>query len=127
MWYYDTQEKQAFIGWDDASGKLFAAANVGVANEVVSVSSYGTFVVGTLEAANVSATTNISTTNIIGTGQFSTTGNVVGANVNAGAISLSGNVISSLPVTGNISGANVSTTGLIEPEWQRCKCPELYV
>jgi hypothetical protein len=113
MWYYDTQEKQAFIGWDDASGKLFAAANVGIANEVVSVSNYGTFVVGTLEAANISTTTNISTGNLTATGQISTTGNVVGANINAGAISISGNVISALAVTGNITGANVNTPGAV--------------
>ena len=111
MFYYQTgQEKQAFIGWDDVAGKLFAAANVGIANEIVSVSQYGSFVVGTLEAANVSVTTNISTGNITGTGLFSTTGNVVGANVNAGALSLSGNVISALAVTGNISSGNIDST-----------------
>jgi hypothetical protein len=48
------------------------------------------------------------------TGGFvSATGNITGGNVNTGAVSLSGNIISALNVTGNITGANVDTPGRI--------------
>jgi len=55
----------------------------------------------------------ISSTQATFPGIVSATGNVVAGNVNTGAISLSGNVISNLNVTGNITGGNVTTTGLM--------------
>lgn len=68
LWYYDTSEKQAFIGWDDSTGKLFAATNVNINNELVTVNNYGTFVVGDLEASGVSAVGNIAANYFIGNG-----------------------------------------------------------
>ena len=54
LWYFDSDEKSAFFGWDNSSGNLIAATDVSVANEVVTVNNYGTFDVG-----NISANGNI--------------------------------------------------------------------
>jgi hypothetical protein len=78
LWYYTTQEQSAFVGWDDSTGKLIAAANVTISNEIVTVNSYGTLVVGTLEGTTVSATGNIQGGNIRTIGLISATGNVTG-------------------------------------------------
>jgi hypothetical protein len=64
------------------------------------VSSYGNANV----AANLAA---------FGNNPISTTGNITGGNLNAVGLSLSSNVVSSLNVTANITGANVTTPGLI--------------
>jgi hypothetical protein len=78
LWYYTTSEQSAFVGWDDSAGKLIAATNVTITNEVVTVNEYGALVVGTLEAANISTTANVSAGNILITGFVSATGNVTG-------------------------------------------------
>jgi hypothetical protein len=95
LWYYTTQEQSAFLGWDDSAGKLIAAANVSISNEIVTVNSYGTLVVGTLEGATVSATANVVAGNITTAGLITATGNIQGGNV------LTGGIISA---TGNITG-----------------------
>jgi hypothetical protein len=78
LWYYTTSEQSAFVGWDDSAGKLIAAANVTIANEIVTVNNYGTLVAGTLESVTVSATGNILAGNVLTVGLVSATGNVVG-------------------------------------------------
>jgi hypothetical protein len=78
LWYYTTAEQSAFVGWDDSAGKLIAAANVTISNEIVTVNSYGTLVAGTLEGTTVSATGNIQGGNIRTIGLISATGNVTG-------------------------------------------------
>jgi hypothetical protein len=78
LWYYTTAEQSAFVGWDDSAGKLIAAANVTISNEIVTVNSYGTLVVGTLEGTTVSATGNVSAGNVFTAGFFSATGNITG-------------------------------------------------
>lgn len=61
--------------------------------------------VGTLTSLNVSGDTTIST--------LSATGNIRGSNINGASLSLSGNVISQLRVTSNITGGNIITPGII--------------
>jgi hypothetical protein len=78
LWYYTTAEQSAFVGWDDSAGKLIAAANVTISNEIVTVNSYGTLVAGTLEGTTVSATGNIQGGNVRTVGVVSATGNVTG-------------------------------------------------
>jgi len=80
LWYYDTAtaaERSAFVGYNNQTGKLLAAANVSIANELVTVNSLGSFVVGGVEAVTVSATGNVTAGNVSGTtGAFTTvTGN----------------------------------------------------
>jgi hypothetical protein len=59
LWYYTSSEKSAFIGFDNNADKLTAALDVSISNEIVTVNNYGNFVVGNLEAQNVSITGNI--------------------------------------------------------------------
>jgi hypothetical protein len=115
LWYYTDAEKQAFVGYKNNTGKMFAATDVSITSEIVTVNSYGTFVVGGLEGASVSVTGNVIGGNILaGSGQFSTSGNVTGGNliiaaaVSAASVSASGNV------TGNyILGNGALLTGVI--------------
>jgi hypothetical protein len=78
LWYYTSSEQSAFIGYDNSAGKLIAAGNVSISNEIVTVNSYGTLVVGTLEGTTVSATANIVGGNIITAGLVTATGNITG-------------------------------------------------
>jgi hypothetical protein len=78
LWYYTTSEQSAFIGYDNSAGKLIAAGNVTIANEIVTVNSYGTLVVGTLESVTVSATGNIQAGNLRTAGLITATGNITG-------------------------------------------------
>jgi len=112
LWYYDSQESQAFVGWDTANSVLLAAANVSVNNEVVAVNNYGTFVTGNITAGTISANGNIVTG--AGAGGNISGANVISANtlnattVSATTLSTSGNVSvgDSLSVVGNVT-ANV--------------------
>ena len=61
LWYYTTQEKSAFIGYKNSTGNLFAATNVTVSGEVVTVSDYGNFVVGGLISDTVIANISVDT------------------------------------------------------------------
>jgi len=59
MWYYTSQEQAAFVGYINLDGKLVAATNVSIANNIVTVNDYGVIVVGTLEGATANVTGNI--------------------------------------------------------------------
>lgn len=64
--------------------------------------------VGTLGSLNVTGAITGAT--------FSAPGNIVGGNVNAAGLSLSGNVVSLLRVTQNITGGNLYTPGVVSAE-----------
>jgi hypothetical protein len=107
--YYDTAARTAFVGYDNSINKLIAATRVNITNEVVTVSSYGTLVVGTLEGSNVSITGDVNAGNVVSVGfvqsaTVSASGNVTGGNVITGGL---------ITATGNIQGGNVTTGGLI--------------
>jgi hypothetical protein len=125
LWYWNTAERSAFIGYINSSNpnssiqsKLVAATQATVTSDVVTIGTYGSFVVGQLEGATVSVTGNITGGNILGganvnatthTGTtVSVTGNITGGNVlggaNVNATLLTGTTVS---VTGNITGGNI--------------------
>jgi hypothetical protein len=128
--YYDTAARIAFVGYDNSINKLIAATRVNITNEVVTVSSYGTLVVGTLEGSNVSITGDINAGNVVSLGfvqsaTVSASGNVTGGNLRtAGLISATGTVtgsqfngsgagLTSIPganVTGTVSSATTAGT-----------------
>jgi hypothetical protein len=66
LWYYDSQEKSAFFGFDNSSGNIFAAVDVTVANEIVTVNQYGNFIVGNIVGETLSVSGNISAANFTG-------------------------------------------------------------
>jgi hypothetical protein len=87
LYYFSSAERSAFIGYINSSNpdstiqnKLIAATQTTITNEVVTVNSYGTIVVGALEGTSASLT-----------------GNVTGGNVISGALMRG----TSLSVTGN--------------------------
>ena len=124
LWYFDTAgnvEKSAFFGYDDSAGKMFAAVDVAIANEVVTVANFGTFVAGTVEAAVASLTGNITGGNILTGGLITATGNVVGGNlITSGVAVVTGNItagnigsLGTVVATGNVTGGNVATAGQV--------------
>jgi hypothetical protein len=69
LWYYNTQERSAFFGFDNSTGNIFAAVDVSIANEIVTVNDYGTMVLGNIiSVGNVQAVGNISGEYLIGNG-----------------------------------------------------------
>ena len=121
LWYYSGSEKSAFIGYDNSAGKIIAAKDVSISSEVVTVNTYGNFVVGDLEANTVSATGNIVGNNVNAGNIISAGGNVIGANINtSGVVSATGNVTGNnvnagniISAGGNITGANLNTAGVV--------------
>jgi hypothetical protein len=125
LWYFDTAgnvEKSAFFGYDDSAGKMFAAVDVSIANEVVTVANFGTFVAGTIEAAAVSLTGNVTGGNLVTGGIISATGNVSGGNlITSGLATITGNVTAgnistagTVVATGNVTGGNIITAGAVQ-------------
>jgi hypothetical protein len=109
MFYFTTAERIAFMGFDNSEGKMLSAANVNIANNIVTVNSLGTTVVGTLEATVVSATGNVSGGNLTTAGLISATGNITGGNLNtAGAVTGNGRALISL------SASNIDTGTLAQ-------------
>jgi hypothetical protein len=76
--YYTTAPGNAFMGWDNSSGNMFAAGNVTIANDVITVNSFGTFQAGNAFLQSSTATGNVSGGNLITTGLVSATGNLIG-------------------------------------------------
>jgi hypothetical protein len=107
--YYDTAARTSFVGYDNSINKLIAATRVNITNEVVTVSTYGTLVVGTLEGSDVSITGDINAGNVVSVGF------VQSATVSASGNVTGGNVITSglITATGNIQGGNLRTAGLV--------------
>jgi hypothetical protein len=102
LWYYTDSEKSAFIGYDNSADKLIAALDVSIVNEIVTVNSYGSFVVGTLESTTASASGNITGGNLLTGGLISSTGNITSGNIITGGL---------ISATGNITGGNILGNG----------------
>ena len=103
MEYYTSARGNAWMGWQNSSGNMIAAANVSFSgNDIVSVNAYGTFQAGNIYAQSAVATGNITGGNLTTAGQVSATGNITGGNLTtAGRVT----------ATGNVTGGNIITTG----------------
>jgi len=126
FWYYSGSEKSAFSGYDNSAGKMLLATDVSIANEIVTVNSLGNIVGGNIEATSVVTSGNVTASYVIGNG--STLSSLTGANVTgtvplatsattAGTVTTAAQpnitsvgTLSSLSVTGNITGGNVNST-----------------
>jgi hypothetical protein len=113
LWYYSGSEKSAFIGWDDSQGKLIAATDVSISSEVVTVNSYGNFLVGNLDA------TNINTVNFNTSGTFQA--NTISGNINAINLDVSGvaNIptVNDIRIGGGLNGYYLVTDGTGNLSW----------
>jgi hypothetical protein len=105
------------VGFDNSTGKLIAAANVSIADEIVTVNNYGTFVAGAVESTTVSASGNVSGGNAIISGIIQLPNNTVikSGSVNSVAFgNLAGDVSQGIgavaigPFAGSESQGNVS-------------------
>ena len=111
LWYYDSEEKSAFIGWDDSAGKLVLATDADLESEVANVQTLGTVVIGTAETTAVTASTTVTATGNVTGGNLVTAGDVTTATVTAsGAIAGS----TTIAATGNITGGNLITSAAVE-------------
>jgi hypothetical protein len=117
MFYYTTAERIAFMGYDNSEGKMLSAANVSIANNIVTVNSLGTTVVGTLEATAVSATGNVTGGNVATAGVISATGNITGGNLRTSAVTVAGTGaitgITTLSASGNANVGNLGATNVV--------------
>jgi len=68
MWYYSDAEKSAFVGYDNSAGKLIAATDVTITDELVTVNNYGNIVVGNVQGTSVSVTGNVTSNYFVGNG-----------------------------------------------------------
>ena len=94
----------AFMGYDNSTGNMFLATNVTMANDVVTVVTFGTLQAGNLNIQSAVSSGNITGGNLLTGGLISAAGNVTGGNV------LTGGVVSA---TANVTGGNLLTGGLI--------------
>jgi filamentous hemagglutinin len=103
MEYYTSARGNAWMGWQNSSGNMIAAANVSFSgNDIVSVNAYGTFQAGNIYAQSAVTTGNITGGNLLTAGLISATGNVTGGNLSAGS--------GIITTTGNINGGNLNAT-----------------
>lgn len=122
LWYFDTEERSAFFGFDNSTGNIFAAVDVTVANEIVTVNNYGTMVLGNVVTDNISVSNSITTNNVLVAANIVAAGNITGDyiiagtaivanvsfdNINTGNVTASG----SANITGNVSGGNIISLG----------------
>ena len=120
------------VSSSSGSGALIVAGGVGIGgnlyvsgNIVGSIVATGNTFAGNTTVGNlltsgfVSATGNVTGGNVLTGGLINATGNVTGGNLNAAGLSLSGNVISAvnltanITTTANIAGGNLKSTGIM--------------
>jgi hypothetical protein len=125
LYYFDSSEKSAFIGYQRSTGNLVAATIATITGSNITVNTYGNVVVGTVLAqgdvsavgnvrggnalgfANVNATTHTGTT-------VSVTGNITGGNILGGAnVNATTHTGTTVSVTGNVNGGNVISAAAI--------------
>jgi hypothetical protein len=102
MWYYTTSEKSAFFGYDNSTGKLFAATDITNTADVITVNAYGNLVVGGLEADTISATSASLTS--LGVTVNITSGNVSGTTGAFTNVSGNGSALTALNMANAGSG-----------------------
>jgi hypothetical protein len=121
MEYYTSARGNAWMGWQNSSGNMIAAANVSFSgNDIISVNAYGTFQAGNIYAQSAVAIGNITGGNLLTAGLVSATGNITssanisGANISGANVTATANLVSvGAVVSGNITGGNLLTAGLI--------------
>ena len=125
LYYFDTSERSAFIGYQLSTGNMVIAKVATILNELITVNTYGNVVVGTVLAqGDVSAVGNVRGGNAVGfnnvdatthTGTtVSVTGNITGGNILGGAnVNATTHTGTTVSVTGNVTGGNVISAAAI--------------
>ena len=110
---YDTAVVDSFIGWDNSGEEFLLASNVTVSDNVVTVNTYGNLHMDRI-TANAAFLTDIPGANVTGyvpNATDATTAGTVTGNAQANITSVG--TLSSLSVSGNIYGGNLSIGGVI--------------
>ena len=94
----------------NATGNLIGG-NVSTAGLITATGNIGGSNVNT--SGVVSATGNLIGGNVSTAGIITATGNIIGGNVNTTNLSLSGNVISALNITGNVTSGNIAAVAAV--------------
>jgi len=109
--YYTTGPGNAFVGWDNPSGNMIVANDVSIANDIITVNSFGTLEAGNIYAESAVIVGNVSFGNISTPGQISATGNITGGNLVSNAnISAASFIFATANIVGGniVSNANIS-------------------
>lgn len=99
--YFDSgsnSEKAAFVGWRNSTGEMIAAKDVTIANNIISVTSWGNLLAGNVVANLIATDANVS------------------GNITVGGVSDLGN-IASIRISGGNSGEVLSTDGSGNLSW----------
>ena len=125
MFYFDTDEKVAFMGFDNPTGEWRFFDEAVITDEEVT-GQLGTINVGGLTTDSVTVSSNLSAGNISTAGTTQTgslsanttitaTGNVSGGNISTDGITQTGSLSANTTITatGNISGGNIETAGQV--------------
>ena len=94
----------AFMGYDNSTGNMILATTATIANDVVTVTAFGTLQAGNLNIQSALSSGNITGGNLLTGGLISATANVTGGNIQTGGV---------VTATGNVTGGNIVTGGLI--------------
>lgn len=108
--YYTTGTVDAFMGWKNSAGEFIVASNATVSNDIVTVNTYGNLHAGYI-IANGSALTSLTAGNIVGQVANALVAGTVYTNAQPNITSVG--TLTSLSVTGNISGGNINSAGVI--------------
>jgi filamentous hemagglutinin len=114
--YYTTAPGNAFMGWDNPSGNMIIANDVSIANDIITVNSFGTLEAGNIYAESAIIAGNVSFGNISTPGQINATGNITGGNLVSNAnISAASFIFATANVVGGniVSNANISAATAI--------------
>jgi filamentous hemagglutinin len=114
--YYTTGPGNAFVGWDNPSGNMIIANDVSIANDIITVNSFGTLEAGNIYAESAVIVGNVSFGNISTPGQISATGNITGGNLVSNAnISAASFIFATANIVGGnlVSNANISASNAI--------------
>jgi hypothetical protein len=123
LYYYDTQARTAFMGWDTSNAEFAFGSQTSISSEVVTFNTLGnvraqTFlgnVVATTISGNLTTASQSNITTVGTLGSLSVTGNVDSGNINTanvvGTGTITGNYLVSNSGCVTIGGATIAVTG----------------
>jgi len=115
MYYFDAEEKVAFMGYDDPSDEWRFFVDATITDEEVT-GNLGDINVGGITTTSIDSSGNISGGNLTTSGVVDATGNVIAGNLTTSGTmqtdSLSANT--TITATGNVSGGNITTAGVVD-------------
>ena len=118
LFYYDTQARTAFMGWDTSNSEFAFGSQTSISSEVVTFTTLGnvraqTFlgnVVSTTISGNLTTASQSNITTVGTLGNLSVSGNITSGNITGGNIVTANYLVSSSGCV-TIGGATIAVTG----------------